>query len=71
MDTSRSKFKIHEDGHIGHCTHAYINSPNGGNIGIFLIKGYFPNIFISSNIKDEIEKAGLSGSLIRQYINPE
>ncbi|PUA27287.1 MAG: hypothetical protein B0W54_11840 [Cellvibrio sp. 79] len=70
MDTSRSKFKIYEDGHIGPCTHAYINPPDSSNIGIFLVKGYFPNIFIISNVKDEIEKAGLTGSLIRQYINP-
>jgi len=71
MDTARSKFKIYEDGRIGPCTHAYINPPDSNNVGIFLVKGYFPNIFISSNVKDEIEKAGLTGSLIRQYINPE
>lgn len=69
MDTSRSKFKIYEDGHIGPCTHAYINNPND-NSGIFLVKGYLPNIFIDEGIKGAIEKAGLTGSLIRQYINP-
>lgn len=70
MDKARSKFKIYEDGHIGPCTHAYIREPDDRNNSIFLVKGYFPNIFISVKVKAEIEKAGLTGGLIRDYINP-
>lgn len=70
MDKSRSKYKIYEDGHVGPCTHAYINDPRQTDASIFLVKGYFPNIFINANIKTEIEKAGLTGGLIREYVNP-
>lgn len=71
MDSARSKFKIYEDGHIGPCTHAYINEPVGEDADIFLAKGYFPNIFISGKVKTAIEEAGLTGSLIREYLNPK
>lgn len=71
MDKALSKFKIYEDGHIGPCTHAYIQEPDDTDNLIFLVKGYFPNIFISATLKAEIERARLTGGLIREYVNPK
>ena len=70
MEKSRSTFKIYGDGQIGACEHAYINEPNSGEY-IFKVNGYLPRVFINETIKNEIESAGLTGTLIREYKNPQ
>lgn len=70
MDVARSKFKIYEDGQVGACQHAYIVEPAEYDSAIFLVEGYFPNIFINQHTKDFIESSELTGALIREYLNP-
>lgn len=69
MDTARSTFKIYSDGKIGPCQHAYLNTPDPKEY-IFMVKGFFPRVFINEELKSTIEAAGLTGVLIREYINP-
>lgn len=69
MDAAKSKFKIYSDGKIGACEHAYLNEPDSQQF-IFKVAGYFPRIFIDEELKRNIEEAGLTGVLIREYFNP-
>ena len=69
MDKSRSKYEIYNDGEVGDCSHAFLNTPQSEN-RIFLVKGYFPDIFIDEATKELIETSGLTGHLIREYLNP-
>ena len=69
MDAAKSIFKIYNDGKIGACQHAYLNEPESGQL-IFKVNGYFPRIFINEELKRIIEEAGLTGVVIREYLNP-
>lgn len=69
MEPAKSKYKIYDDGKIGMCEHGYLNEPSLDN-RIFQVKDYFSYIFVNGEIKDAIETAGLTGALIREYINP-
>ena len=69
MDASKSIFKIYNDGRIGACQHAHLNEPASQQL-IFKVSGYFPRVFISDELKRIIEGAGLTGSVIREYLNP-
>lgn len=69
MDGSKSKYEIYSTGKVGECSHAFLNPPEDGN-RIFKVKGYFPFIFIDEKTKNMIESAGLTGTLIRKYLNP-
>ena len=69
MDTSKSKFDIYSDGKIGRCTHAYLNETEPHN-KIYRVKGKPALEFINGEVKSVIESAGLTGGLIREYLNP-
>lgn len=69
MDVSKSKYEIYPDGKIGACTHAYLNEPDSGN-KIYRVKGKAILELIDEETKNIIESAGLSGVLIREYLNP-
>lgn len=69
MDSSKSKYEIFNDGEVGDCSHAFLNTPPKEN-HIFLVDGYFPDIFIDKSTKDLIENSSLTGALIREYKNP-
>lgn len=69
MDVSKSKYEIYHTGEVGDVSHAHINEPKPDN-HIFLVQGNFPLIFIDQETKDVIESAGLTGTLIREYLNP-
>ncbi|MES2824963.1 MAG: hypothetical protein V4732_15265 [Pseudomonadota bacterium] len=69
MDIAKSTFKIYNDGKIGPCQHAHLNDPDPKEL-IFMVNGYFPRIFINDELKKRIEEAGLTGVLIREYLNP-
>lgn len=69
MDTSKSKYEIYSSGKVGKCSHAFLNEPSQEN-KIFQVSGYFPFVFIDGEVKQAIESAGLTGALIREYLNP-
>ena len=69
LDSSKSKHEIYSDGKVGECTHGYLSTPTPGE-HIFKVKGYFPNIFIDEETKELVETSGLTGHLIREYLNP-
>lgn len=69
MDTSKSKFEIYSDGKVGQCTHAYLNEPDPNN-RIYRVKGKPILELVNEEVKNAIESAGLTGALIREYLNP-
>ena len=69
MDVSKSKFEIYEDGEIGLCEHAHLNEPVPSQKA-FVVKGYAPYLFVNEDVKSAIDGAGLTGSLVREYLNP-
>jgi len=69
MDVSRSQHEIYPDGTIGTVTHAFLNEPESGN-NIFLAQKYPTRIFINEKTKETIESANLTGTLIREWLNP-
>lgn len=70
MDATKSKYEIYSDGRVGGCTHAHLNEPAAEN-HIFKVKGWPTRTFISETAKQVIESAGLTGGLIREYLNPD
>jgi len=69
MDTSKSQYQIYDSGRIGMCTHAHIDEPGPEN-KIFVVKGFMPRMFVDEVSKNLIESSGLTGALIREYLNP-
>ena len=69
MDKEKSKYEIYSDGKIGGCSHAYLNEPESSN-KIFKVVGWPTRTFISEEAKEVIESTGLTGVLIREYLNP-
>jgi len=69
LEPAKSIYEIYDDGEVGMCQHGFLNKPAWGN-RIFGVKEYAPNIFIDEETKSAIESAGLTGQLIREYLNP-
>lgn len=69
LDPSKSRYEIEDDGEVGLCEHGFLNAPEEGN-HIFQVADYSPYIFIDEQTKQVIESAGLTGALIREYLNP-
>lgn len=69
LEPSKSLYEIYEDGEVGICQHGFLNTPDTSH-RIFEVKDYAPYIFIDEKTKNIIESAGLTGVLIREYLNP-
>jgi len=69
MDASKSIYEVYEDGALAMCRYAYLSEVEAHNM-IYLVKGYEPYVFVSESVKELIEDAGLSGAIIKEYINP-
>lgn len=70
MDKARSVYKIYSDGKVGMCEHAYLNEPDKTDT-IFQVAGFLGRIFVNETFVELIENNGLTGTVIREYKNPQ